>query len=192
MLASAALFWFLVLPSESPSHTQPLVAAMLVPLGWFPWCTGLSSQAAAWRLHAANAPAVWVRVLAALLLAEASLHVPLPGSGWGEGYAGAALGYLLIVGGGLSLTLTTVVGAVTASRDRPGPSMWRWVQGAFALAAIVSTLGVFHHTRRLDPRDYLDAFVDRFQAPNGGLCERPLPGAVEGAVRLSTTRPAAG
>jgi hypothetical protein len=140
-LALAALFVILVLPSELPADAQTLVAAMLIPLGWFPWGTGLSSQAAAWRLHAASAPAFWVRVVAALLLAEAALHVPMPGSGWGEGYGGTALGYVLIVGGGLALTLAAVVGAVTASRDRPGPLMPTRVLGGLALAVIVSTLG---------------------------------------------------
>ena len=157
VLAFAALFVILVLPSERPSGTQTLVAAMLILLGWFPWGTGLSSQAAAWRLHAASAPAFWARVVAALLLAEFAARVPMPGSGWGEFYGRTALGYVLIVGGGLALTLTTVVGAVTASRDRPGPLMPKRVLGGLALAVIVSTLGVWHCAHRPDSVGYLDA-----------------------------------
>jgi hypothetical protein len=180
-LALAALFVILVLPSELPADAQTLVAAMLIPLGWFPWGTGLSSQAAAWRLHAASAPAFWVRVVAALLLAEAALHVPMPGSGWGEGYGGTALGYVLIVGGGLALTLAAVVGAVTASRDRPGPLMPTRVLGGLALAVIVSTLGVWHHTQRPDPRDYLDSLPRSWrQIPEGALAHGRL---LQGATR---------
>lgn len=309
VLALAALFVFLVLPSEHTSDTQTLVAAVLIPLGWLPWGTGISSQAAAWRLHAASAPSFWARVVAALLLAEAALHVPMLGSGWGEGYAVTALGYMLIVGGALALTLAVLVGAVTASRDRPAPPMPKRVHGGIALAVIVSTLGAWHGAHRPNPVGYLnalprtrrsipesalahgrllqgavgslgpsmvrcdvvhdpargldfvggcgvvehhgiypmragdpemtpvpwtlaahaaalhpppparllallglastlsgllarrrfrsrwatlDAFVDRFQTPDGALCEHPVPGALEVAVRLSTTPPVAG
>ena len=175
VLAFAALFVILVLPSSFPSDAQTLVAAMLIALGWLPWGTGFSSQAAAWRLHAANAPAFWARLLAALLLAEAALRVPMPGSGWGEGYAGTALGYVLIVGGGLALTLTTVVGAVTAARDRLSAPMPKRVRGGLALAVIVSTLGVWHQAQRSDPEAYLDALPRTSrEIPEGALAHGRL------------------
>jgi hypothetical protein len=138
LLAALSFVAALILPATNLSAPHTNVAIVLGTLGLLPSRIVLSPVVEAKQRVANRVSANLLRAILAFILPALAAHVSMPGSGWGEGYGASASAVVLLIAGGLGMTLALAPASFGGSRR--GGAMPAGV--VIALATAVALLGV--------------------------------------------------